>query len=350
MARIIYSVCGEGMGHAVRSRPIIEHLKKKNDVKIFSSSRAYSYLSGKFDDVNEIEGLHINYKKNGIDEVSTLFSNILNFSRLAASFSFISREIKDFKPDIIISDFDIISAYAGLFKSIPTISIGNHHLSNMVKITYPKRYILDYLQLRLVNRLIIPKAGHYLVTSFFHSEPKSSDVHLVAPIIREEVLGLKRAEKDYILVYQTSDSNKKLIEELKKIDQRFIVYGFGIEKKDHNIVFRKFNENRFFGELAGCKALITNGGFTLISEALHLEKPILSIPIKNHFEQILNALYLERLGYGKMSSITSKNQIEEFMGNIENYKRNLRRYEFKDKPDNNSDTFKKLDSVINGIR
>ena len=46
------------------------------------------------------------------------------------------------------------------------------------------------------------------------------------------------------------------------------------------------------------KAIITNGGFTVISEALYLKKPIFSIPIKNQFEQALNAKFVEKLGAG----------------------------------------------------
>lgn len=345
MARIIYGVCGEGMGHAIRSVPVIEHLKKKHDVKIFSSGKAYTHLSARFDDVKEIQGLHIIYKKDSIDEIKTLSSNLMNLAGIARSFRFMWGQIKNFKPDVIISDMEIISAHIGLLKRIPVISIGNHHTTGKINAGYPKRYWLNRLEVKIVNRLIMPTAKAYFVTSFFYAEPKSKKTFIVPPILRDSVLGMKAQDKGYILVYQTSDSNKKLIEELKRADEKFIIYGFNTEKKDKNLVFRRFNEKKFFDELAGCKALITNGGFTLITEAIHLGKPILSIPIKRHFEQTFNAIYIEKLGYGKMAKNTRKGIIDEFIGNLGAYKKNLRAYRRK----NNSTLFKKLDCVMKDI-
>jgi UDP:flavonoid glycosyltransferase YjiC (YdhE family) len=50
--------------------------------------------------------------------------------------------------------------------------------------------------------------------------------------------------------------------------------------------------------LASAKAVVANGGLSLIGEALYLGKPIFSVPVRNQYEQILNARYLEILGYG----------------------------------------------------
>ncbi len=36
----------------------------------------------------------------------------------------------------------------------------------------------------------------------------------------------------------------------------------------------------------------------MMSEAVFLHKPVLSIPVRNHFEQICNALNLDKEGYG----------------------------------------------------
>ena len=75
MVKIIYSVNGEGLGHATRSDPIIHHLLKKNEVKIFSSGRSYAYLSHRFKDVHELAGLAIQYKNNRVDEFGTVYQH-----------------------------------------------------------------------------------------------------------------------------------------------------------------------------------------------------------------------------------------------------------------------------------
>ena len=45
--------------------------------------------------------------------------------------------------------------------------------------------------------------------------------------------------------------------------------------------------------------MVCGGSHTLTSEALFYGKPVISFPIKNAFEQFLNAFYLDRLGYGR---------------------------------------------------
>lgn len=51
-------------------------------------------------------------------------------------------------------------------------------------------------------------------------------------------------------------------------------------KNDGNLQFKNFNEDEFYRDLASCRAVITNGGFSLMTEALYLQKPILSVPVK----------------------------------------------------------------------
>ena len=57
--RIFYSLCGEGMGHAIRSSVVIEYLINEGyDLVVFACDRAYDYLSSKFDNVYYIGGFN----------------------------------------------------------------------------------------------------------------------------------------------------------------------------------------------------------------------------------------------------------------------------------------------------
>ena len=69
--KIFYSICGEGMGHAIRSGVILEELTKKHEVYIFSSDRAYQYLDSKFDNVFEIGGFNTVYENNTVNNTKT---------------------------------------------------------------------------------------------------------------------------------------------------------------------------------------------------------------------------------------------------------------------------------------
>lgn len=338
--KILYSVCGRGMGHAVRSKPILEHLTKKNKVKIFSSGRAYSYLRKNFNDVNEIQDFHTRYKNNCVNEFGTILINIFNFPKIKTSFTKLLKVIDRFKPDIVVSDLEAISANAAFSKGIPVISVSNMDLFDKTSIKYQKKYFLNFK--KLLNRLTIPYAKYCFVTTFFYLKAKSKDTFVVPPILRNEIINMKTKEGAYFLVYQSSETNKKLIETLKKIDEKFIVYGFNKDKTDKNLILRKFNEKIFFNDLANCKAVITNGGFTLMSEALHLGKPILSIPLRRNFEQIINGIYLNELGYGENIKFTREKHILNFINNLDKYKKKLKKYRRKD----NSKILRKLDILI----
>ena len=112
---------------------------------------------------------------------------------------------------------------------------------------------------------------------------------------------------------------------LKKINKQFIIYGFNKEIKEGNLTFKKFNTEEYLEDLATADAVIINGGFTTLSEALYLEKPVFSIPIKRQFEQIINGHYLNKLQYGMAVRDISEENFTKFLNNKEKYKQNIRK-------------------------
>ena len=63
--------------------------------------------------------------------------------------------------------------------------------------------------------------------------------------------------------------------------------------------YRPFSEDQFIDDLASCRAVVASGGFTLMGEAVYLRKPMLAVPLRRQFEQVLNARYLQLEGYGR---------------------------------------------------
>ncbi|HTS10848.1 MAG TPA: glycosyltransferase family protein [Candidatus Limnocylindrales bacterium] len=98
----------------------------------------------------------------------------------------------------------------------------------------------------------------------------------------------------------------------------------------------------FLQDLTAAKAVIANSGFSLISEALHLGKPYLAWPVKRQFEQVFNAFYIEKMGYGAYWDDLNKERVESFLFNLDFYRENLAQYPRQD----NSALFAKLDELI----
>src|SRR3989338_832215 len=127
MARILYGVAGEGMGHGVRSRVVIEHLKKNHEVAIAAAGKAYPYLSSFFD-VHEIDYFKIVYRNNKTSNVLTALNNIARFPFIASKGWKLKKFVREFKPDLIITDFEPLVCYVGLMSRIPVLSIDNQHV------------------------------------------------------------------------------------------------------------------------------------------------------------------------------------------------------------------------------
>ena len=140
------------------------------------------------------------------------------------------------------------------------------------------------------------------MTTFFYPPVRKERTTLLPSILRPEILSAKSEPGEHLLVYQTSTTNTQLPEILKQSGLPCHIYGLRRDLtedvRDGNLLYRPFSEKGFIDDLRTARAVIAGGGYTLMSEAVYLHKPMLSLPVKGQFEQVLNALYLEKLGYG----------------------------------------------------
>jgi uncharacterized protein (TIGR00661 family) len=359
MVKILYGIQGDGMGHALRSRPTVEHLLKQgHKVKIVSSNKAYSFLKDHFKNVEEIYIPSWYYRNNKVSYIMTGVSFLMNLPKMISKgFMKVSRIIKEFKPEIIITDFDVNTAKLAAKYKIPCISIDNIQMLRVGKVPLCLSTLIPYCTAKRGCIGIVPSADYFLITSFFNLElldkyktgKYEGRVKIVPSIIRDSLIEIRKKAKykDHIIVYQTAFTNKNLIPELKKVKgQKFYVYGWPAEGKDENVTFRKFSDTDFINDLASAKAVITNGGYTLMSEAVFLHKPIFSCPLHGQYEQRLNGEMLEKVGYGMLSEETTADKINEFIKKIPTYRKNLEKYKQVD----NSELFKEVDKIIKEIK
>lgn len=128
-------------------------------------------------------------------------------------------------------------------------------------------------------------------------------------------------------MYQTSSSFAEVKNVLKQLPNiTFYVYGMNKNEQDGNIIFKPFSEQGFINDLASAKAVIANGGFSFISEAVYLKKPIYSFPIKGQFEQWLNAAYIDKLGFGRHFSTLNSDSLKAFLFDLPYFQSQLNQY------------------------
>jgi uncharacterized protein (TIGR00661 family) len=325
MAQILYGVNGEGSGHSTRAKQVITYLQRQGHrVHIVSFDRGLRNLSESFP-VTEIFGLRLTYINNRVRYKRTLASNLIKAPRAARSLKQLVRLIEEKNIDLVITDFEPLSCHAAHRKRLPVIAIDNQHAITNTRISLPSGYRRDVAAVKLITRMMTPRADAYIVLSFFPAPVKRRNTFVFPPIVRQEVLSTTPHSGDYALVYVTSPA-KDVAALLKLVRYKFIAYGFGCEGEDGNILFKKPSMDGFLRDLAGAGAVIANAGFSLVSETLYLGKPYLAIPVKSQFEQTFNAYYVDKMGYGAFWEKLSKEKVESFLFNLPLYAEKLKSY------------------------
>src|SRR5262249_24564147 len=131
--RILYGVVGEGMGHAVRSRVILDYLAGQgHELLIVVSGRAHGVLTRHFAGrekvrIEKIHGFHLAYEGNAVDVGDSLAENLEQIPQGLALNSEVYRRVVEagFRPQVVFSDFEQWAYFYGRRHGVPVISIDN---------------------------------------------------------------------------------------------------------------------------------------------------------------------------------------------------------------------------------
>ena len=331
--RILYGVVGEGMGHATRSRVLLDHLVKHHDVHIVVSGRARDYLAKHFENVHNIWGFTMSYDGNSVKKLGTVLQNLKGaVSGWPQNIRTYFDLAEQFAPDVVVSDFESFSYLFAKNHRLPVISVDNMQVINRCahEPSLLAGWERDFDLSKSIVKAKLPGAFHYLVTTFFRPPVRKARTTLLPPILRPEILAAKATVGDHVLVYQSQAGNLALVDSLKAAKVPMRVYGLRRDLQadvvDGNLTFKPFSEAGFIDDLRTARGVIAGGGFTLMSECVYLKKPMLTLPLEGQFEQVINALYLEKLGYGVFAQSLDGAAIESFLERLADCQRALESY------------------------
>src|ERR1051326_7990278 len=195
MANILYGVNGEGSGHSTRAKEVIFHLQRQgHTVHVVSFDRGLRNLSESFP-VTEIFGLRCAYVNNRMRYRRTLVKNLVKAPRAARSMKQLLRLVDEQKIDLVITDFEPLTAHVAHRRRLPLIAIDNQHAITNTRVSLPRGYARDAAAVKLVTRMMTPGADAYLVLSFFPVPVKRRNTFLLPPILRQEVLATRSEER-----------------------------------------------------------------------------------------------------------------------------------------------------------
>ncbi|WP_346236175.1 glycosyltransferase family protein [Niabella insulamsoli] len=305
--KIFYAVQATGNGHISRSMELLPYLQQYGEVDIF--------LSG--DNSNLKLDAPITYRSKGLSLYYTC-NGSLDYWKIARSINFLSlkQEIKQLpveKYDLVINDYEYITAAACEAKKVPSVNFGHQASFQSMNVPRPEQK---------------SKAGEWLLKKYaradryigLHFEPY--DDFIVTPVIKKEILEATPTDEGHITVYLPSYCEPQLIEIFSGFkDHHFEI--FSRESKEDrrvgNILFKPVSKAMFNKSMIHAHAIITGGGFETPSEAIHLGKKIMAIPIRGQYEQCCNAAALRKMGVMTLDKIND-NFPEVFKQWMEDYK------------------------------
>lgn len=298
--KILYAVQATGNGHITRARIMAEAFKQLNiEVDWIFSGRPKEELFDMqpFADYKAFSGLTFAIKNGSIQYVKTAFKNNL--------FKFIRDLFRvDFDGyDLVINDFEPITAWAAKIKGIKTTGL-SHQMS------FQKE---------------IPTAGGNFIARFVlkHFAPVSRAVglhwddfgqNLLPPVI-EAATRPSQLHNKQILVYYPFVDSQQLIEWFAPFEQFnfHIFHGKKIESGHQHINFYPFSRSHFQEKQLLCCGVITAGGFELPSEAIDLGHKLLIIPLQNQMEQQSNALALKEINRATIDTQFNHRTLEQWL-------------------------------------
>ena len=299
MAKILYGVHGTAHGHAVRALTVARRFPE-HDFLFISHEAGPAILEGEYP-VVDIPSMGTVFTKHRVDTLATLKMNAPVLWQRKALLGRVLEVMESFKPDAVISDYEFFLPRACRKLGVPCLSIDHQHVITASQHSLPWGEYPSYLATSLAVRLLFSRATDYLVISFFQPEVKPGlRAKILPPLLRETVLAREPKDGDHVLVYQSYITDfRKFLAFVEALERPVIVYGVPKVGREGNLLYKKKSEEGFLDDLASCAYVVCGGGHSMISEALYYGKPVISFPIKGAFEQFLNALYIERLGYGR---------------------------------------------------
>jgi uncharacterized protein (TIGR00661 family) len=307
--RILFMVQGEGRGHLTQAIALGQILREAGHeiVAAMVGTSPGRNIPKFFDQQIQAPVLHVNApyiiysrKGTGMDVWKTIYRHLYNFPRYLGSLRSIHQSILQIKPDLIISFYE---TYGGLYhliyrSKIPLVCIAHQYLLLHPRFVFPKNRFLDQFLINLNSKLTSLMATKRLALSF-RELPSRPDlkISVVPPLLRQEVIDLTPGEGGFLLVYMTHHrlSDQIISWHLENpgvrlncfwdnpdFDEEFVY--------DETLTFHRINSEKYLHMLANCRALITTAGFESVCEAMYFKKPVMMVPVPNHFEQECNAL------------------------------------------------------------
>ena len=303
MARILYGVMGNTHGHLARVQAVIKRMPD-HEFHFVGGGKVPETLGGQYP-VLEVPVARTVYR----EQRAMIWATIGHLTRCVTGIPETKRRILDliqqWQPDVAICDREFFLPHAARQAKLPIFGLDHSHVLQVCDYPVPASQMFSWTLSRIEDELFFDWTDHNLVTSFFHPpvSRQRGRTELLHSVVRDAVRDFKASDGDYVFCYQSTPTFHAMIDVLRQLKRRVIVYGYRNENAvDGNLHFKPYDKRAILEDLAGSAYVVANGGHNLICEALYFGKPIFCIPVAINFEQYINCHYIRELGYGDFTT------------------------------------------------
>ncbi|MBS3078715.1 hypothetical protein J4218_01205 [Candidatus Pacearchaeota archaeon] len=359
--KILFSISSLGLGHALRTLPIIKEFMLKNEIMILSHGKALSILKDELKN-NKIEFIDFEdypplERGNGLKFYYFLIKDIFETKKIVKKENkFVNKLIKEKNINLIISD----GRYGSYSKKIKSFII-----SHQIKIIMPKSLkifqmisdLVNYSCLKEFNMILIPDfedSKNNLAGKMSHNWIVNNLPHKYIGILSSYTKTKTKEDIDYYFITSgyIPNTKKDFIEELIKKSKllngkKVFVLGETFSKshsenKEDNIEIYPYVSGKLRNDLMNrSKVVISRSGYTTIMDLIELGKRAIITPTQNQVEQEYLADYLDKKNLFPSFNFKNFNMI-----NMVEKAKNSNLLKFKEKT---KDSIKKIINTINSI-
>jgi uncharacterized protein (TIGR00661 family) len=192
--------------------------------------------------------------------------------------------------DLVVNDFESITALACKIKRVPSIGFG--HQASFKSTSTPRPTKKDWMGEFILN-------NYACATQYIGLHFEQYDHFIYSPIIKEQVLSANPTNRGHISVYLSHYSDEVVASYLNLLPNQLFHLFSKQAKTVHrlaNIIYMPINHALFTESMINATGVITGAGFETPAEALYLNKKLLCIPIRGQYEQLCNAAALKDFG------------------------------------------------------
>lgn len=312
--RIHVGVLMQGQGHLNRAAELTRRLRARgHDLRVLLAGQAPpAYAEAAIGPFERLDLPNLVIASGELRRWATARSFGASLPARLAAVRALARRFASDRVDLVLTDFEPISALAARLAGVPAAGIAGQYRLTRTDARGPRAGATRAASLAIMEAWT-PGLARYFAVTFSPARATRRATQVVDPIVDAAVRDAAPSAGGFTLAYLYAYPQARVLAALGGAPGRFRVYGFDRDETHGPVTFARTDRRAFVRDLAACEGVILNGSFQGVCEAAVLHKPVLSIPFGGQYEELYNAHQIERWGLGSVAPRLTSAAVTRFV-------------------------------------